>query len=88
MVKGFIMRMMLGSRSSNPRHIWDQLMDRLIWKDMYIVWDKMKDETDELRESLKSYCKLPVPHTGRKAELQVSPGHHLTNPTLPKFQTM
>jgi hypothetical protein len=26
---------------------------------MYIVWDKMKDETDELRESLKRFCKLP-----------------------------
>ena len=35
-------------------------MNRLIWKDMYIVWDKMKDETDELRESLKRFCKLPV----------------------------
>jgi len=35
-------------------------MDRLIWKDMYIVWDKMKDETDELRESLKRFCELPL----------------------------
>ena len=38
-----------------------ELMDRLIWKDMYIVWDKMKDETDELRESLKRFCKLSSP---------------------------
>lgn len=33
-------------------------MIRLIWKDMYVVWDKMKDEPDDFRESLKSYCKL------------------------------
>lgn len=25
---------------------------------MYVVWDKMKDESDDFRESLKSYCKL------------------------------
>jgi hypothetical protein len=41
-------------------------MDRLIWKDMYIVWDKMKDETDELRESLKRFCKLSLSvHRGK-----------------------
>ena len=41
-------------------------MGRLIWKDMYIVWDKMKDETDELRESLKRFCKLSLLFTCRK----------------------
>ena len=59
--KGFIMMMMLGSRTSFPLRIQAELMDRLIWKDMYIVWDKMKDETDELRESLKRFCKLLLP---------------------------
>lgn len=52
------MLMMLGSRSCHRLRHGAKLMDRLIWRDMYIVWDKMKDETDELRESLKSYCKL------------------------------
>ena len=52
--------MMLGSRTLLPLGIGVELMDRLIWKDMYIVWDKMKDETDELRESLKRFCKLPL----------------------------
>jgi hypothetical protein len=53
--------MALGSRTSFSHTVWAELMDRLIWKDMYIVWDKMKDETDELRESLKRFCELSNP---------------------------
>lgn len=56
---------------------------------MYIVWDKMKDETDELRESLKRFCKLPLSSVQWcRADDQVSPGHHHTNPNHPEFQTM
>jgi len=54
---------------------------------MYIVWDKMKDETDELRESLKRFCKLPLPVRPQKANQEVSPGHHHTSPNHPKSQT-
>ena len=42
------------------RQIGRKLTGRLIWKDMYVVWDKLKDETDDLRESLKRYCE-PLP---------------------------
>jgi hypothetical protein len=37
---------------------------------MYIVWDKMKDETDELRESLKRFCKLFLPVHCRKLTIR------------------
>lgn len=56
-VKVYITPMMLGSRKLLlSQRI--ELMTRLIWKDMYVVWDKMKDVSDDFRESLKSYCKL------------------------------
>jgi hypothetical protein len=51
------------------------LIYRLIWKDLYVVYDKMKDETDELREALKSYCKLLNSQDKDIAEWQVSVGH-------------
>lgn len=51
---------MRGSRESTQEPLYlrntAELITRLFWKDLYVVWDKMKDETDELRDSLKRYC--------------------------------
>ena len=77
-VKGFTTPMMLGSR----KLLLSQkigLMRRLIWKDIYVVWDKMKDESDEFRESLKSYCKLQLVFEKTRADDEVSPGHPHSN---------
>jgi len=57
-----------------------ELIYRLIWKDLYVVYDKMKDETDELREALKSYCKLLISHYQDIAEEKVSAGHLHSKP--------
>jgi hypothetical protein len=55
---------------------------------MYIVWDKMKDETDELRESLKKYCKLPcaiLRQGAYRIGIAWTPSYEPESPKIPNY---
>lgn len=43
---------------------YHMLIPRVTWKDVSIVWDKLKDESDDTRENLKVYCEAlsPLPN--------------------------